>query len=108
VVADGELLVVRDGTVMPFNDLQQRLNRKTVTARMLEQYPAHLRLYDLLAARRRRPAPAALRGAPRRLESWHADVQPPRSDLSANSSTSRASRNSTNCGPARAPGSSRA
>ena len=30
-VLDGELLVVRDGIVAPFNDLQQRLNRKTVT-----------------------------------------------------------------------------
>src|SRR5690606_1178476 len=27
-VLDGELLVVRGGTVAPFNDLQQRLNRK--------------------------------------------------------------------------------
>jgi DNA ligase 1 len=82
VVADGELLVVRDGAVMPFNDLQQRLNRKTVTARMLEQYPAHLRLYDLLAARGEdlRPLPFVERR--RRLESWHGDVQPPRSDLS--------------------------
>ena len=31
VVLDGELLVMRDGEVAPFNDLQQRLNRKTVT-----------------------------------------------------------------------------
>ena len=30
-VLDGELLVVRDGEVAPFNDLQQRLNRKGVT-----------------------------------------------------------------------------
>jgi DNA ligase 1 len=82
VVADGELLVVRDGAVMPFNDLQQRLNRKTVTARMLEQHPAHLRLYDLLAAHGEdlRPLPFVERR--RRLESWHGDVQPPRSDLS--------------------------
>jgi DNA ligase 1 len=82
VVADGELLVVRDGAVMPFNDLQQRLNRKTVTARMLEQYPAHLRLYDLLAANGEdlRPLPFMERRG--RLESWHAAVQPPRSDLS--------------------------
>ena len=29
VVLDGELLVMRDGEVAPFNDLQQRLNRKT-------------------------------------------------------------------------------
>ena len=31
-VLDGELLVIRDGVVAPFADLQQRLNRKTVTA----------------------------------------------------------------------------
>ena len=47
-VADGELLVLRDGEVAPFNDLQQRLNRKTVTAAMLKQHPAHIRFYDLL------------------------------------------------------------
>jgi DNA ligase 1 len=82
VVADGELLVVRDGAVMPFNDLQQRLNRKTVTPRMLEQHPAHLRLYDLLVADGEdlRPLPFVERR--RRLETWHGDVQPPRSDLS--------------------------
>jgi DNA ligase 1 len=45
---DGELLVVRDGVVAPFQDLQQRLNRKTVTKKMLTDYPAHLRLYDVL------------------------------------------------------------
>ena len=47
-VLDGELLVLRDGVVAPFNDLQQRLNRKTVTGKMLQDYPAHIRLYDLL------------------------------------------------------------
>jgi DNA ligase-1 len=47
-VADGELLVVRDGVVAPFNDLQQRLNRKTVTGAMLKKHPAHIRFYDLL------------------------------------------------------------
>jgi DNA ligase 1 len=45
---DGELLVLSDGLVRSFNDLQQRLNRKTVTARMLAEFPAHLRAYDLL------------------------------------------------------------
>lgn len=45
---DGELLVVRDGEVAPFQDLQQRLNRKTVTRKMLTDYPAHIRLYDIL------------------------------------------------------------
>ena len=47
-VLDGELLVVREGTVASFNDLQQRLNRKTVTKEMLKDYPAHVRVYDIL------------------------------------------------------------
>ena len=45
---DGELLVLRDGRVQPFSVLQQRLNRKTVSAKLLAEYPAHLRAYDLL------------------------------------------------------------
>ncbi len=47
-VLDGELLVARDGAVAPFNDLQQRLGRKTVDAKTLAAYPAHLRAYDIL------------------------------------------------------------
>ena len=46
---DGELLVVRDGRVQSFNVLQQRLNRKTVTARLVKDFPVHLRAYDLLS-----------------------------------------------------------
>ncbi|EKY29141.1 ATP-dependent DNA ligase domain protein [Brevundimonas diminuta 470-4] len=46
---DGELLVVRDGAVAPFGDLQQRLNRKTASARLVEDYPAAILAYDLLA-----------------------------------------------------------
>lgn len=45
---DGELLILRDGHVQSFNVLQQRLNRKTVNARLLDEFPAHLRAYDLL------------------------------------------------------------
>ena len=45
---DGELLIVRDGRVQSFNVLQQRLNRKAVTAKLLAEFPAHLRAYDLL------------------------------------------------------------
>ncbi|MEX0923073.1 MAG: cisplatin damage response ATP-dependent DNA ligase [Rhodovibrionaceae bacterium] len=47
-VLDGELLVARDGAIAPFNDLQQRLNRKTVDAKTQAAYPAHLRAYDIL------------------------------------------------------------
>src|SRR5579872_3379674 len=46
---DGELLVVREGRVQSFNVLQQRLNRKTVTPKLIKDYPIHLRAYDLLA-----------------------------------------------------------
>ncbi|QLF68972.1 cisplatin damage response ATP-dependent DNA ligase [Peteryoungia desertarenae] len=51
-VIDGELLV--GGTsrsnqpTRTFSDLQQRLNRKTVTARMMEDYPVFIRAYDIL------------------------------------------------------------
>ena len=48
---DGELLV---GTPPDetgcFSDLQQRLNRKTVSAKMQARYPAFVRCYDLLRA----------------------------------------------------------
>jgi DNA ligase-1 len=48
-VIDGELLVLRDGRAAPFGDLQQRLNRKTVSAAVMAQHPAGVRAYDLLA-----------------------------------------------------------
>jgi DNA ligase 1 len=82
VVADGELLVVRDGAVRPFNDLQQRLNRKSVTARQLAQFPAHLRLYDLLQVEGEDMRPLAFTERRERLETWHGSARPPLSDLS--------------------------
>ena len=63
---DGELLVRReDGGIASFSDLQQRLNRKTVTPAQLRRYPAHLRAYDLLqhGPRDLRPLPFAERRA---------------------------------------------
>jgi DNA ligase 1 len=45
---DGELLVVRDGRVQSFNVLQQRLNRKVVSPKLIKDFPIHLRSYDLL------------------------------------------------------------
>ncbi len=47
-VIDGELLVMRDGKLQSFSDLQQRLNRKKPDAKMLAAYPAGIRAYDLL------------------------------------------------------------
>ena len=48
---DGELLVKGDaqgGEAASFNALQQRLGRKIVSAKMLADYPAFVRLYDIL------------------------------------------------------------
>ena len=47
-VIDGELLVMRDGAVASFGDLQQRLNRKTADAKLIAKFPAAIRAYDLL------------------------------------------------------------
>ena len=83
MVLDGELLVMREGEVAPFNDLQQRLNRKTVTAAMLKSHPAHIRLYDMLfdGGEDLRELPFAERRA--RLEGWHETHGPRRTDISA-------------------------
>ncbi|HEY1935401.1 MAG TPA: cisplatin damage response ATP-dependent DNA ligase [Acetobacteraceae bacterium] len=81
-VLDGELLVIREGRVAPFADLQQRLNRKGVTARMMQDFPVGIRLYDMLfdGAKDVRPEPFDVRRA--RLEDWYARVRPARMDLS--------------------------
>ncbi|WP_073010885.1 cisplatin damage response ATP-dependent DNA ligase [Roseibium suaedae] len=47
-VIDGELLVRREGAVQPFSDLQKRLNRKTAGPKLQRDYPAAIRVYDLL------------------------------------------------------------
>jgi DNA ligase 1 len=81
-VLDGELLVVHDGRVAPFNDLQQRLNRKRPTARQLTSFPARVRLYDILfdGAEDLRAHPFDARRA--RLEAWFDRVRPDGMDLS--------------------------
>ena len=48
-VLDGELLVLRDGRVAPFGDLQQRLNRKAVDAKTAAAFPVSIRAYDILS-----------------------------------------------------------
>ena len=79
---DGELLIMRDHRVQSFNVLQQRLNRKTVTSKLLAEFPAHLRAYDLLADGDEdlRERPFAERRA--RLEDFVARLNEQRIDLS--------------------------
>ena len=79
---DGELLIMREGRIQSFNVLQQRLNRKAVTPKLLAEFPAHLRAYDLLAH-----GDEDLRGHPfterrARLEKFITKLNDPRIDLS--------------------------
>lgn len=87
---DGELLVGRHGETgldtATFSDLQQRLNRKTVSAKQLRDYPAFVRAYDLLqegdqqTGRDLRTLPFSERRA--RLQNFVSRLDPRRFDLS--------------------------
>jgi DNA ligase-1 len=79
---DGELLVLRDRRVQTFNVLQQRLNRKTVTPKLIKDFPIHLRAYDLLDDGKSdlRTLPFEERRA--RLEAFIDQLDDPRIDLS--------------------------
>ena len=47
-VIDGELVAWRDGTPLPFSELQRRINRKTIGKKLLADVPCALIAYDLL------------------------------------------------------------
>ena len=81
-VLDGELLVVRNGEVAPFSDLQQRLNRKSVTRAMVTKYPVHVRFYDALEIGGEDLRGLSFTARRERLEHWHREYGPAHSDLS--------------------------
>jgi DNA ligase-1 len=88
-VLDGELLVRGShqggeaGGAASFNALQQRLGRKTVSKKMLTEYPAFVRLYDvlLLEGEDLRPMPWTTRRA--RLETLTSRLPETHFDLSS-------------------------
>ena len=79
---DGELLVLREGRVQTFNVLQQRLNRKVVSPKLIKEFPIHLRAYDLLGDDENdlRELPFVERRA--HLEAFVRKLDDPRIDLS--------------------------
>jgi DNA ligase-1 len=81
-VLDGELLVVRNAQIAPFADLQQRLNRKSPNATMLRDFPAAIRVYDILfdGTDDLRTQNFAARRA--RLETWLEQTRPALMELS--------------------------
>lgn len=69
-VLDGELLVGRNFQAASFNDLQQRLNRKNVSAKALQDYPAFIRVYDMLFDGSEDLRPLTLLQRRERLDRW--------------------------------------
>ncbi len=84
-VLDGELLVARGAESFdpaPFNDLQQRLNRKAVSKAMLRKHPAFVRAYDLLMVDGEDLRGLSFGERRARLEAWLGARNAPRLDLS--------------------------
>jgi DNA ligase-1 len=81
-VIDGELLIRREGRVQTFNVLQQRLNRKTITAQLLEEFPAHIRAYDLLAEGEEDLRDKPFEARRKRLEKFVGKLEDTRVDIS--------------------------
>jgi len=79
---DGELLVMRDGRIASFADLQQRLNRKSVDAKLMAAFPAGVRAYDLLAENGEDTRVLDFAVRRKRLEAFVARLASPRIDLS--------------------------
>lgn len=47
-VIDGEILALKNNSVLLFNDLQKRLNRKNISKKLLEDIPVGFYTYDIL------------------------------------------------------------
>lgn len=90
-VVDGELLVkgefqgaeAHGGAAASFNALQQRLGRKIVSPKMLSDFPAFVRLYDILFDGAEDVRALPWQGRRVRLESFMPALDPARFDLSA-------------------------
>jgi DNA ligase-1 len=90
-VLDGELMVKGEaqgadehgGSAASFNALQQRLNRKAVTPKMLAEYPAFVRLYDILFENGEDVRELPWTKRRERLESVACQLDPERFDVSA-------------------------
>jgi len=79
---DGELLIGSNGEVRPFSDLQKRLNRNTVSKKMLAESPAFIRAYDALMLDGEDLRGQSFDTRRRELDAWYARVSPDRIDLS--------------------------
>jgi DNA ligase-1 len=81
-VLDGELLVGHDFEPDLFNALQQRLNRKVATPKLQEDFPAFVRVYDMLFDGRDDIRTHSWLERRARLEAWFEKNPQPRMDVS--------------------------
>tara|TARA_Y100000589_G_scaffold302895_1_gene314808 strand:- start:133 stop:1704 length:1572 start_codon:yes stop_codon:yes gene_type:complete len=81
-VLDGELLVGDNFKALPFNHLQQRLNRKSPTKIHLKNYPAFIRVYDMLFYNDDDIRDLPLQVRRQKLEDWMERVRNSRLDIS--------------------------
>lgn len=70
-VLDGELLVGHNFEPMPFNALQQRLNRKNASKKHLDELPAYINIYDMLFDGKNDIRHKPLEQRKEILKSWH-------------------------------------
>jgi DNA ligase 1 len=75
-ILDGELLVKDGDAIASFNNLQQRLNRKTPEPKLIAKYPGHIIVYDALAIEGRDLRPLPLTGRKAEMARWFQTVQP--------------------------------
>ncbi len=81
-VLDGELLVGTDFKPLSFNALQQRLNRKAVSLKLMGEYPSFVHLYDILFDGNEDVRDLPLEKRRERLENWVSQTDNQRLDIS--------------------------
>lgn len=81
-VIDGELLIINDGQVDTFNALQQRLNRKKPSPKLMRERPAGIVVYDMLHDGERDITALPLKERRNRLQAWLAVADSQRLRLS--------------------------
>ena len=73
-ILDGELLVIRDGQIGSFNQLQQRLNKKRPSKKLQAEAPVGIVIYDALRLNGESITAKQLQQRRELLEQWYAEL----------------------------------
>src|SRR5690606_29351622 len=69
-VIDGEIIAWKEDKILNFSELQKRLNRKTISKKMLEEIPVKCIVYDLLELEYEDLRQNPLQERRKKLENW--------------------------------------